>query len=256
MKALLLLSLQITIAQTLLAQQDTLPAHVYNVATLPVTKDSSRLRIQIMNGKTLLLANLEAHITVLEPGQAAHPPHTHTNTEELIIVKEGLLKVTVKGKTKLLSAGGLALSLPGDEHGAVNAGKTKAVYYLIKYTMPAVNAQRGENAGGSVLMDWPEPAVEKTDKGERRQFFNRPTALFEKFDMHVTTLNKGAVSHPPHTHRQEEIILIMKGHVSMQIGDTFYPATVGDFIFLSSGIPHALKNAGDGQTTYFAFQWQ
>jgi (S)-ureidoglycine aminohydrolase len=257
MKAILILLLQIAIAQTLLAQQDTLPARVYNLATLSTAKDSSRDRIQFMDGSTSVLANLEVHLTILEPGKAAHPPHTHTNQEELIIVKEGLLKVTIKGKSKILSAGGLALSLPGDEHGAVNAGKTKAAYYIVKYTTrKAVDAERGGKAGGSILMDWKEPTVEKTDRGERRQFFNRPTALFEKFDMHVTTLNKGSVSHLPHTHRQEEIILVKSGTISMQIGDKHYPATVGDIVFLPTGVAHALENTSNGPCTYFAFQWQ
>lgn len=238
------------------AQRDTLPSHVFNLAALPIEKDSSRLRIQMMDGRTSLLSNLEAHVTILQPGQSAHPPHTHSNTEELIIVKQGILKVTVKGKAKWLSAGGLALSLPGDVHAAINAGKTTVVYYVIKYTNAVVDTARGEKAGGSVLMNWNEPSTEKTDRGERRQFFNRPTALFEKFDMHATTLNKGNVSHLPHTHRQEEIILIRSGHVSMQIADKHFPAVAGDLIFLSSGVLHALKNTGNGPCTYFAFQWQ
>jgi len=106
------------------------------------------------------------------------------------------------------------------------------------------------------LQNWNEPKADKTDRGERRQFFNRPTSLFEKFDMHATTLQKGAVSHLPHTHRQEEIILIRSGNVSMQIGDKRYPAAAGDLIFLPTGVPHALENTGSGTTTYFAFQWQ
>lgn len=248
--------LQLGIGYPTTAQTDTLLAHVYTLSALPVTKDSSRLTVQVMDGKTGLLSGLEVHLTLLEPGQSAHPPHTHTNTEELIIVKEGLLKVTVNGRTKLLSAGGLAFSLPGDEHDAVNAGKTRAGYYVIKYSRLLVNSDRGKGAGGSVIMDWTEPAVTATDRGERREFFNRPTALFDKFDMHVTTLNKRAVSHAPHTHLQEEMIIVKQGTISMQIADKFFPATAGDIIFLSSGIPHALRNTGAGTTTYFAFQWQ
>jgi (S)-ureidoglycine aminohydrolase len=256
MKTLSLLIVSVCIAYAVCAQ-DTLPARVYNLAKLSTAKDSSRDRIQVMDGSTSVMANIEVHLTTLEPGKAAHPPHTHTNQEELIIVREGLLKVTIKGKSKLLSAGGLALSLPGDEHGAVNAGKTKAAYYIVKYTTGRpVDAGRGEKAGGSILMNWNEPAVEKTDRGGRRQFFNRATALFEKFDMHATTLNKGAVSHLPHTHRQEEMILIKSGQVSMQIAGKHYPAVAGDIVFLSTGVLHALENTGNGPCTYFAFQWQ
>jgi len=257
MKAILLLSaLQLTVAAAIFAQ-DTLPARVYNLAKLSTQKDSSRVRMQVMDGRTSVLANIEVHLTTLEPGKAAHPPHTHASQEELIIVKEGTLLVTIAGKSKLLTAGGLAYSFPGDEHGAVNTGNTKTVYYVVKYTTRnAVNTERGQKAGGSLLMNWNEPTVEKTDRGERRQFFNQPTALFEKFDMHATTLQQAAVSHLPHTHRQEEIILVKTGNISMQIGNQHYSATAGDIVFLPTGVLHALENTGSGSTTYFAFQWQ
>src|SRR5450432_1512545 len=257
MKKLSLIIIPAFITTCLLAQQDTLSSHVFNLAKLSTAKDSSRHRMQFMDGRTSVLANIEAHLTTLEPGKAAHPPHTHTNQEELIIVKEGLINVTIKGKTKLLSAGGVAYSIPGDEHGAVNAGKSKASYYLVKYTtLTPVDAKRGEKAGGSIFMNWNEPTVEKTDRGQRRQFYNRATSLFEKFDMHATTLNKGMVSHLPHTHKQEEIILVRTGKISMQIADKHYAATAGDIIFLSTGVLHALENTGNDACTYFAFQWQ
>ena len=257
MKGICLLALiHFGFVPALMAQNDTVPAHLYRLSQLPVLQDSSRLRVQLMNGSTALLDKLEAHLTILLPGQAAHPPHTHTSTEELLIVKEGQLTVTINGKQKTLLPGGLALALPGDLHAAVNKGNTTTSYYVIKYTAARVNAARGKDSGGAVVMNWTEPAVTATDRGERRQFFNRPTALLEKFDMHATTLNKGEVSHLPHTHRQEEIIIVREGNITMQIGDKFYPAVPGDLVFLSSGVPHALQNTGNTATTYFAFQWQ
>jgi (S)-ureidoglycine aminohydrolase len=99
-------------------------------------------------------------------------------------------------------------------------------------------------------------AVQKNKRGFRRQQFNQPTVLFEKFDMHATTLKQNEISHAPHTHRQEEIIIVRKGNIEMQIGDTFQNAQPGDLIFLNCNIPHALKNVSKGECEYFAFQWQ
>src|SRR6478736_4293551 len=254
-KILLLLAAFATIA-SLQAQSDSLTSHVYILNDLPVQKDSSRGRIQIMDGKTPYMSNFEVHLTILEPGKAAHPPHTHTNTEELLIVREGVLKVTIAGKSKILEEGGVALAMPGDEHGAVNAGNTQCSYYVLKYTKAtAPNMVQAKQAGGSILVDWSEAPAQKTDKGERRQQFNRPTSLFGKFDFHTTQLNKGEVSHPQHTHEQEEIIIVRKGTVEMHIADKFYKAGPGDLIFLSTNIPHALRNTYDGACEYFAFQW-
>lgn len=253
----LLFFLPLSLSVSAYTQNNSLPSKVYDISSLPVIKDSSRYRIQIMDGHTPYLSNLEAHITILEPGQSAHPPHMHDKTEELIIVKEGQLKVTIAGKTKILGPGGVAMAMPGDMHEAVNAGKEKVSYYLLKYTTRnADDAVAHKKPTASLLVDWSEVAVKKTDRGFRREQFIQPTVLFEKFDMHATTLQAGQVSHAPHTHRQEEIIIIRKGNIEMQIGNTFHKAVPGDLIFLNSGIPHALKNLSYGECEYFAFQWQ
>ena len=74
--------------------------------------------------------------------------------------------------------------------------------------------------------------------------------------MHATTLNPGEVSHLPHIHRSEEIILMRSGNVQRYINGKHYPATGGDIVFLSSGIPHALENKGSTRCEYFALQWE
>jgi (S)-ureidoglycine aminohydrolase len=74
--------------------------------------------------------------------------------------------------------------------------------------------------------------------------------------MHTTALNAGLDSHAPHTHKEEEIILILRGNVQMNIGGIFYKAGQGDVVFLSSGVSHNLTNTGNEQCEYFAFQWR
>ena len=98
--------------------------------------------------------------------------------------------------------------------------------------------------------------MKKTDKGESRQIFSQPTPWLTKIDMHATTLNPGEVSHLPHIHRAEEIILMRSGHVQMYINGQHYPAAGGDLVFLASGNPHALENTGKERCEYFALQWQ
>lgn len=239
------------------AATDTLTARVCRWNSLETKKDSSRDRKEILEGSTPDLISLEIHASTLEPGKAPHPPHSHADMEELLIVKEGLLKATIQGVSSLLGPGSIAMALPGDEHGFINAGKTRATYYVLKFqSRTSLNAERGRKAGGSFIVNWDTIRVQPTDRGEKREVFDRQTALFGKMELHATTLNAGQVSHAPHVHRQEEIILLRKGEVQMQIGDKFYPASAGDLVFLSSGVLHALKNTGAGTCQYFALQWQ
>jgi (S)-ureidoglycine aminohydrolase len=77
-----------------------------------------------------------------------------------------------------------------------------------------------------------------------------------KFEMHVTTLNEKLSSHAPHTHPEEEIVLMLSGQARMDINGVEYDASPGDIIFLTSQVSHAIRNSGNGDCEYFAFQWK
>ena len=119
-----------------------------------------------------------------------------------------------------------------------------------------MNTERAKAAGGSFMLDWNELKTSNTGKGYRRNFFNRATSQLNQFEMHTTALNADSVSHAPHTHIQEEIILVLRGNVEMHIDGKYFKGAAGDLYFISANVPHALKNIGKEQCEYFAFQWR
>jgi (S)-ureidoglycine aminohydrolase len=256
MKAIMLIYF-LSVVSSLPAQKtDSLPPKVHQWASLKAKKEDTRIRRQILEGSTTSLTNFEVHSSTLEPGKTPHPPHTHADQEELMIIKEGTVRITINGVTKVMGPGSIAFAMPGDEHAIENAGNTTATYYILKYKGRAPNHERGKQAGGSFILNWNDLATKNTGKGYRRDFFNRATSQLAQFEMHTTALNADSASHAPHTHVQEEIILILRGNVNMHIGGKLYPASPGDVIFLPSLIPHALINTGKEQCEYFAFQWR
>ena len=71
---------------------------------------------------------------------------------------------------------------------------------------------------------------------------------------HITELPAGNVSHPPHHHPHEEIIMIKDGTCEMFVDgktDRFGPGGVS---FISSGVEHNIKNVGTGSATYFVVE--
>ncbi len=232
------------------AQVDAVQSGVYRWTDTDATRP-------ILDGVTTPLAHLEIRAVTLAPGQSSPPGPAHDELEALVIVKEGALRVTLEGGQDVLGPGSVAVVLPGDAHGFENAADAPVTYYLFRYRSKApVDAERGQNAGGSFLVDWNDVTMQETETGGRRQHFDRPTAMFERFEMHVSTLNAGLTNHAAHTHPAEEFVLIIKGEVEMLVGETYQKASPGDIIFLASLIPHALRNIGGGPTEYFAFQWQ
>jgi len=248
----IILCLQFSVAQ----KTDSIGPGVYHWNDLKLIKEDTRVRRQILEGSTTSLSHFEVHASTLDPGKAPHPPHMHQDEEELMIVKEGNVKVTIAGQSKILGPGSIAFAMPHDEHGIENAGNTQATYYILKYKGRQPNLERGKQAGGSFMINWNDLETSNTGKGYRRDFFNRATSQTAQFEMHTTALNADSISHPPHTHVQEEIILILDGNVEMFIDCKYYKGSVGDIFFLPSMIRHNLKNIGKEQCEYFAFQWR
>jgi quercetin dioxygenase-like cupin family protein len=59
-----------------------------------------------------------------------HPPHHHLH-EEMFLIREGTLEVTISGKPRRLDAGSVAFVGSNDEHGIRNAGKSPTVYFVV-----------------------------------------------------------------------------------------------------------------------------
>ncbi len=181
------------IATNLLAQADTLPSAVYNWSDVKPQKTVTGEKRQVLEGTTLDLANLEIHTSTLAAGKTNHPPRALTDREELIIVQEGNLKITINDSSKILGPGGLALIVAGDEQSFSNPSNKQVTYYVLAFSSrDSVNIQRGKNA--SFMKDWNELEVKKTDKGESRPIFDKPSSMFPRFDAHATALTQIAAN--------------------------------------------------------------
>ena len=84
----------------------------------------------MLDGKTHTGYRIEIHQTELAPGLAPHPPHHHVH-EELILVWQGTMEVTISGKTSKLGPGSAAYVASGEEHGWRNVGTTQARYFVM-----------------------------------------------------------------------------------------------------------------------------
>jgi (S)-ureidoglycine aminohydrolase len=239
------------------AQADTPTAGVSQWNKAPVTPTKTGESRRILTRATRDLTQLDIRAITLKPGQSAPQSHEAENSDQLLIVKEGILSLTTLNASKQLGPGGVALFAAGTQPGLSNTGAAPVTYYLFRFkSRSAANLDRARQAGAPVMIDWPEMEMKPTNKGETRQIFDRPVVWLGKINLHATTLNPGEVSHPPHTHRAEEIILMRSGHVQEYIDGHYYPASGGDLIFLPSGSLHAVENKSGERCEYFALQWQ
>ena len=86
---------------------------------------------------TATLDELEMHVTTLNPGEQAHPPHQHPD-EELLIIKEGTVEALVNGEWKRVGPGSVIFQAANQLHAIRNAGDTPATYHVIKWNSPGM----------------------------------------------------------------------------------------------------------------------
>jgi quercetin dioxygenase-like cupin family protein len=98
--------------------------------------------------------------------------------------------------------------------------------------------------------------AKSTDVGAIRDLVRQPTATLDELEMHVTTLNPGLASHPPHTHPNEELVIVREGTVEVLNGGTWKRLGPGSVVFNASNSPHALRNIGDTPATYHVINWK
>ncbi len=112
--------------------QEALPSKAYRYDDLPVkanAQNGNKSRA-ILDGKTHTGYRIEMHETELAAGTAPHPPHSHVH-EEIVMVREGTIEVTVKGVASRLGPGSVAYVASNEEHGWRNVGETRARYTIL-----------------------------------------------------------------------------------------------------------------------------
>ena len=112
-------------------EQSRLPSEVYIFQDLPV-RHSDKLDFRsIVTGKTLDGCKVAVHESALAPKSEPHPPHHH-NGEEIFLMLEGTLEVTINGESSRISRGSVAFIGSRDQHGIRNPGEIPARYYVIE----------------------------------------------------------------------------------------------------------------------------
>jgi quercetin dioxygenase-like cupin family protein len=128
-------SISVTAAGLALAQTGSKPVMhscFVNWADLKWTATKQGARCQVFDAPTPTLANLEFHITTLNPGESPHTPHRHAD-EEIMILKEGTVASIQGDKTNTVEAGGIVFEASNELHGLKNIGTNQATYYVFKY---------------------------------------------------------------------------------------------------------------------------
>ncbi len=108
---------------------------------------------------------------------------------------------------------------------------------------------------GPTVFNWNDMVPRKTATGEVRSLCKAPTATVDQLEMHVTTLNPGLMSHPPHRHVNEELIIIREGDCETLSDGKWVRVGPGSVVFNASNSLHGFRNVGTTPATYHVINW-
>jgi mannose-6-phosphate isomerase-like protein (cupin superfamily) len=76
-----------------------------------------------------------------------------------------------------------------------------------------------------------------------------------KFVTGRLVLDPGKTPHPPHTHLEEEIMVIEQGHGDIEIDGKITKVGPGSVMFTTPNVPHGIVNTGDTPIVFYFIKW-
>jgi len=238
-----------------LAQTDSIVSGPYNWKQ-PAVENNKIASVALLQGKAHDFEWMQLSANTIT-GTKEKKQTIPANQEQLIIVKSGSVTIHFGDSTFLLTPHSAAVLMPGEKYILKNAANEHCNFYTMSYRSKATQENRKIPITKSFVKIWEDqPFKPNAIGGGKRDFFECATIMQKRFEIHVSTLKEGIRSHDPHTHKAEEIVLLIEGDTEMQIGDQFKRAGTAGFYYLGSNVLHAIKNIGAKPATYFAIQFE
>jgi mannose-6-phosphate isomerase-like protein (cupin superfamily) len=99
--------------------------------------------------------------------------------------------------------------------------------------------------------EYSELPVKTNGENQSRAVFDGLTHTGYPVELHMTRLAPGQISHPPHRHVNEEVMMLRSGQLDAFFGGENHRVTAGSTVYMASMEEHNWKNPGPEPAEYF-----
>lgn len=148
---------------------------------------------------------------------------------------------------------------PQEIGGAVKDGRMNLSRF--KSFFPKLEPETGKlpNRGYPVSIPL---AMDPEKKWKPYFLFRGSTPGIQDFSCHLSVLVSGHCPHPPHTHKEEEILMMLSGGAELLLPQYQNPGREGnislkpgEFVYYPSGFLHTLRTTSESPANYLMFKW-
>jgi quercetin dioxygenase-like cupin family protein len=222
----------------------------------PRATPTGQLR-EVFDNPTATLEKLEVHVTTLRPGMMSHAVHHHP-WEELILVKEGDLQVSINGQEHRVGPGYLIFFASHDPHNIQNVGSDPATYYVVNFgtdkvhTVPDKPASEQAVPGmlPSSVIDCNSLPASPTKTGSRVSVLGSPTLTFLRLECHITTLDEGQSTLTDIVDSGDELFILRKGIIEARVDGVACRMREGSVFYCAPNSKRTFRNIGTSPASY------
>lgn len=108
----------------------------------------------------------------------------------------------------------------------------------------------------NVTVDAAKAKVTREPFGELRIYFEGPTDQLKSMTAGSLRLNAGATPHPPHTHPEEEFMVITEGTGEITVDGKLVKVAPGSMMYCAANAPHGIVNTGKTPLLFYFYKWK
>ena len=211
----------------------------------------------VFDNPTRSLEKLDVHVATLRPGMSPNGLNHHL-WEEILLVKEGSLEISVNGIAHRAGPGFLVFVASNDLHSVTAVGNTPATFYVINFytdlthTVPDKPAVEQAIPGTlpSSFIDCNSLPASSSKTGSHVNVLRSRTLTFLELESHISTLNVGQSTAADIVDPGDEVLVVKSGLVEVTVNGIASRMSEGSVLYWAPNDKRTLRNIGTTPTSY------
>ena len=194
------------------------------------------------------------YVMEVGPGGGSETPEPDAGAEGVLFVVAGEARLTVAGRSHVLTAGGFAYLPPGTPWTLRNAGAEAAKFHWIRKAYETVPGLSAPEPFVSNERDIKPAEMPGTDGKWATTRFVDPSDTRHDMHVNIVSFQPGAAIPFAETHVMEHGLYVLEGKAVYRLNQDWVEVEAGDFMWLRAFCPQACYAGGPGRFRYLLYK--